>query len=46
MPNSNQSLEELHGFLEDLEEEEHDILDEIKEEPDLIAEFFKTRKKY
>ena len=40
MPNSNQSLEELHGLLEDLEEEEHDILDEIKEEPDLIAEFF------
>ena len=40
--NSNQSLEELRGFLEDLEEEELDIVQEIKEEegPDLIAEFF------
>jgi hypothetical protein len=40
--NSNQSLEELRGFLEDLDEQELNVAKEIKEEegPDLIAEFF------
>jgi hypothetical protein len=40
MPNSTQSLEELRDFLEDLDEQELNIAKEIKEEPDLISEFF------
>uniref|UniRef100_A0A6C0B992 Uncharacterized protein n=1 Tax=viral metagenome TaxID=1070528 RepID=A0A6C0B992_9ZZZZ len=40
--NSTQSLEELRGFLEELDEQELNVAKEIKEEEgiDLIAEFF------